>query len=347
MLNNIHDACILVNSFFDSIAHIFQNIYYLETIFFRLLYASTDNIGKGKSLIHFEPEVFSTLQIECNGEDLKQFQQNIAQEGQNHKIVYFWIDEDGKKRIKLFKKYNVLKHQHKEGQMQITFYIKEVEYVQNFNDQEEELSSIQYELNFIVKLLDNSIMVYFKIELHPINQIISPFNREFRNELHERIYSTSKGANFRCNFESIETVIINSTSEVLFKILSNPQTYNGSESFVDIEKNKGDLKKGDHFIINMKLMGVKLEFEVTEIRFQQGVGSDSIFSCKLFSSVPEHVKFTFTFTIKPIKHNMQFLVFHNLFEEALQPDFMKKHSITKRNTLISFKTHAESVINNI
>lgn len=341
-LNNIHDACILINSFFDSVAHILQNIFYIEMIFFKNLYGSEEGLlSNSKSL--FQRAELIQLKIECNGGPFSQLKNHISQEGENFIFNYYSFDDSGVKQIHFTKSCKYLKCCLKDRQMEVALYVKEKSVpCGNSLDSKEEFGS-QYELSFIVKELESSVLIYFKIELHPIHIIVSPFNKEFRNKLQSSINCTAQLPEFRSSYENTESIVINSNREIVFSIVSNPKTYDGNEAILEVQNDKGHLKIGDRFNASVKLMDAKLEFEVIKHCFELDSEQDSVFSCKLISSVPEQIKFSITFTIKSISPLCQLLLFESKYDDAFPPDFMKKHSVTKRATLKSFKSYAELI----
>lgn len=340
---HIHDACILVNSYFEAVTHIFLSPNHLEAIYFRLLYSSSKSeTKKENALSYFSNEELEELILEIDDSalDVNNLELSSMQEGGSHKVAFYNILNE-KKHIRLLKTYQILKLELKRDQMQLSLYIKERIY--SADGKVSEKANIQYEITFLIKELETSVLVYFKIELHPLMQISSPFNKHFRSKLHDNLKNASQDKKFRCNFENTESIVINSSRNKIFHIISNPTTYRNKDSVLEIDQNKGNLNVGDRFSLNMLPLQVKLEFEVIEHQFKSSIDEDCKFSCRMVASEPEHIKFVFTFTIKSINQNLQLLILKNVFEQALLPDFMKQHSSIKRATLKSFKTEAESV----
>lgn len=342
-LSHIHDACILLDSFFHSTSQVLQSIYYLEAIFFKLLYSNIDISSVSFSIPHIPLNQLSQQIIECNGAPIKDYENHLVQNGETFKVFYL-SEDNGQKKVQLDKKYNVLNHIQKEKQSHSTFYVKEnIDYASSFSTGKLDEPLInQYELSFILKELDSSLMLYFKIELHPSKQISSPFNRDFKIKFQDELIQASKLPHFRCNYESVETVLINASQELVFNIISNPKTYNCCELVVETDLHQREqIKSGDRFSAYMKLLQKNVEFEVIDNRYEHG--GDCVFACRFVESQPGQTKFSFTFTIKSLNPDLQFLIFKNGFEQPMQPEFMKKHSSIKRATLKKFKDHAESI----
>lgn len=333
---HIHDFCLLLNSFYGPVSQLFRNIFYLESIFYKQIYLIDDD---SRHIYRIPQELRKGMQFELlNIRDIDFDKLGSIQEGDSFDVSYFYPEGDCKRETML-KNYKVLKYEFSENYSTITYYVKEKLVIRKKVSQEEFIN--QYELSFTIKKIGCRVLVYFKLQLHPMNSISSPFNKDVRTNLENALEKASKQSQFRENYENFDSILIKSKRTEVFSLIDSLRIYKGCEVFYSADFSNSKIFVGRQFTVILNAISTKLIFEIVDYFYSD----DSTFDCrltgKLIFAEPQHSMFSYTFTLKTINFNQQLVLFCHKFEDPIDPELMLLHRACSQTMLCGLKELAE------
>jgi hypothetical protein len=323
-----HDFCVITESFYFPVVEILSNPELLEKTFYQVLYSNL----KSRDFFCFDSSKYDMTFMDCSCRNASYPQQGftalISYVKKKGIVDIFDTPEIEEVEDKFTKEVKILKILNENNETQLTFYIKEKKGKQLLN---------QYQLTFEIKRINKGVFIYGSIAFHPSVLIKNPFTKAFQKAFESSIMEESSRKKYSSNFTSFDTVIVEANKDMLFEEycrISNEGLDDVEEVKIYNEANKLE-QVGDQYLL--KWQSKSLVFIVTEYFKSNDISTDSSLSCRLLSSTPVYVSYSFTYVLKTIDEKSTLVILSHSFAWRLSPKYMEAHSNVVKRLLDRFK----------